>query len=207
MTSYDSLREQRGFTLIELSVSTVLLMIVGLLMFMTISYATSASAVSGAKLEAQASVRDVLRAMTAEIQTAAKKDNTTITPTVSALQVVSATKIVFQVPTDTMGSTWSTPITYEFINEDKGGGAATGNGMLDSGEDANGDQALTRCVLRTQGTNKRVLGAANNISNVQFALNTAKDALSITVSASKVANGRRKNLVAASASTQVFMQN
>ena len=182
-----------------------LLTIMGLLMFLTVSYATSASAVSDAKLEAQASVRDVLNAMAKEIQMAAKKDNATITPNVAALQVVSPTKIVFQVPLDSLGSTWSTPITYELVNEDNGG--AAGNGLLDSGEDANGDGALTRCIVRTQGTEKQVLGAANNISSVLFALNTAKDSLSITVTATKATNNRRKDLATASANTQVFLQN
>lgn len=206
MKTHNAIREQRGFTLVELTVSMLLMTIVGLLMFLTISYATSASAVSDAKLEAQSSVRDALSAMAKEVQMAAKKENTTITPNVAALQVVSATKIVFQVPTDNLGSTWSTPITYEFINEDKATGGA-GNARLDSGEDSNSDKALTRCILRTQGTDKRVLGAANNISNVQFALNTTKDALSITVTSTKATNNRRKDLVTASASTQVFLQN
>jgi hypothetical protein len=176
-------------------------------MLMTINYATSAEMVSSAKLQAQASLRDVLRDMTNEIQLAAKKDNTVLNPPVKALSVVSPTQIVFQIPADSLGSTWSTPITYQFVNEDTGRGSATKNGLLDTGEDANNDKALTRCITRTQGGKARVIAAANNLSNVQFALNGTKDVLTITVSASKATNNRRHDLISVTASSQVYLQN
>jgi prepilin-type N-terminal cleavage/methylation domain-containing protein len=196
-----------GFTLLELSISMAILSIISLLTLAVTNSTTSASVVAGAKEGVQASLRDALSEMTNELQLAAKRSNAGLVPPLQALRLVSATEVVFQVPVDSNGMVWSQPITYRFVYEDTGLGANGNNGRLETGEDANNDHALTRCIQRIQGTNRRALGAANEIRNVQFALNAANDILSITVTATKAINNRRHDLVTVTAASQVYLLN
>ena len=195
-----------GFTLLEVSISMAILVVVSLLTFVVTQSSTSAIAVSEAKEMAQASVRNALADMASELSLASKKSNAGLTPPLEALRVVSPTEIVFQVPSGTSGTVWSAPITYRFVNEDVGANA--NNARLDSGEDANGDGALTRHIVRIQGETQRVMGAVNDISNVQFTLNPpTNDMVTITVAATKAINNRRHDLVSATATCTVYLVN
>src|SRR5690606_10240154 len=85
----------------------------------------------------------------------------------------SPVELIFQVPAGNSGRKWSPRIRYRFINED-----VNGNSWLDAGEDLDGDQQLSRRIVRIQDTNgdgdttdpgeTRPLGTANALSNVQF---------------------------------------
>jgi hypothetical protein len=183
-----------------------ILVVVSLLVFVVTQSTTSAVTVSEAKETAQASVRNALAEMTSELALASKHTNVGLIPPLAALNVVSPTEITFQVPVGTSGTVWSTPITYRFVNEDVG--ANGDNARLDSGEDEDGDGALTRHVARIQGETQRVLGTANDISNVVFALNPpANDMLTITMTATKAINDRRHDRVSATATSTVYLVN
>jgi prepilin-type N-terminal cleavage/methylation domain-containing protein len=198
--------ERSGFTLVEMTISMAILVVVSLLTFVVTQATTSAIAVSQAKEMAQASVRNALADMTVEVALASKKSNTAFVPQLDALTVVSPTEIVFQVPAGSSGTIWSAPITYRFINEDVGPNG--GNARLDSDEDTDGDLALSRHIERIQGETRRVMGAANDISNVQFSLNPpTNDVLTITVSATKATNNRRQDLISVTATSSVYLVN
>jgi prepilin-type N-terminal cleavage/methylation domain-containing protein len=198
--------EPSGFTLVEMTISMAILVVVSLLTFVVTQATTSAIAVSQAKEMAQASVRNALADMTTELALASKKTNTAFVPQLDALTVVSGAEIVFQVPASSSGTVWSAPITYRFINEDVGPNG--GNARLDDGEDTDGDLALSRHIERIQGETRRVVGAANDISNVQFSLNPpTNDVLRITVTATKAINNRRHDLVSSTATSSVYLTN
>jgi len=200
---------QLGFTLLELTVSMSMLLVVSMLTLLVTSTSSSAVALSEAKETAQSSVRDSMTAMTAELALASKKSNTeTVAPlSLQSLQVVNPGEIVFQVPLDSSGELWSTPITYRFVDEDIGEGEYANNGQLDPGEDTDGDGALTRRIVRIQGDTQMALCPANDLSGVQFALSAAGDVLTINVSASKAVSNRRRDLVTATASSRVYLTN
>jgi len=196
-----------GFTLVELTVSMTILTVVSALMFVVLQSSTSAIGLAEAKETAQASLRDTLGAMTRELQLASKTTNPALVPPLQGLQVVNPQEIVFQVPVNSFGTVWSTPITYRFINEDGGTHEGANNGRLDDGEDADGDGALTRRVVRIQDGQERPLAPSNDMSAVQFALNATNDVLTITLSASKPTSDRRHDLACATATSQVYLQN
>lgn len=198
-----SIKQAQGFTMLELTMSMALLATIGVLTFTVINSLNAGMALSAAKDQAQACVRDALAAMTAELEQASKKTNTALTPALAALSVPSTSSVQFQVPADNQGSAYSQAILYTFVNED-----ANANGLLDAGEDSNNDGILTRCVTRTQtGATQRVVGGVNGLSSVQFALNTAGDILTITITASCAVNNRRHDLVSATASSSVYLHN
>ena len=201
-----SISGRHGFTLLEMSISMAILVVVSLLTFVVTTSTTSAIAVSQAKEMAQASVRNTLADMTSELALASKKTNAALAPPLQALTLVSSTEILFQIPADSNGVVWSAPITYRFINEDVG--ANGGNARLDSGEDTDGDGALSRHIERIQGETRRVVGAANDVSSVQFALNPpTNDILTITVTATKATNNRRQDIISATATSSVYLLN
>jgi prepilin-type N-terminal cleavage/methylation domain-containing protein len=199
-------RGRSGFTLLEVTISMAILVVVSLLTFVVTQSATSAIAISQAKEMAQASVRNALADMSNELALASKKSDAGLAPPLQALSVVSPTEIVFQVPADSNGTTWSAPITYRFIDEDVG--ANGGNARLDSSEDTDGDGALTRHIVRIQGETQRVMGGVNDISGIQFALNPpTNDVLTITVNSTKAINNRRHDLISATATSSVYLSN
>jgi prepilin-type N-terminal cleavage/methylation domain-containing protein len=195
--------ERAGFTLLELTISMAILVVVSGLTFVVTQSTTSAVAVSEAKEMAQAGVRNALTDMTNELSLASKKTNAGLVPPLAALQVVSASEILFQIPDGTSGTTYSEPITYRFENED-----VNGNAILDSGEDKDEDGALTRHIIRIQGDTRRVMGTTNNVSAVQFSLNApTNDMLTITLTATKAVNDRRRNLISSTATSTVYLSN
>lgn len=191
-----------GFTLMEVTVSVGITAVIGFLMLTVVNSINAAVDLSQTKDSVQASVRDTLTAMTTELEQASKKTNTALTPALAALAVPTTTSVVFQVPTDNLGQTFSQPITYTLVNED-----TNRNGRMDTGEDANNDRVLTRCIRRTQAGVSRTLGAANDVANVQFALNATGDVLTITVTGSRAINNRRHDLITATASSSVYLHN
>lgn len=198
-----AMRQRRGFSLLELTVSVSILTVVSLLSFIVVRASAASSALATAKEQAQQCVRGVMDEMTREIATASRLNNTALTPKLTALTLNSATSITFQVPTDTSGTLYSTPVTYQFENED-----TTINARLDAGEDKNGDGLLTRRIMRTQDGKTWILGGANDVASLTFALNPpANDTVTVTVTATKAVNNRRHDLVTATASTSVNLVN
>jgi prepilin-type N-terminal cleavage/methylation domain-containing protein len=207
MITTTTLQKNAGFTLLEMTVSITILVAVSFLMFTAMQVAAGIMAVSDAKEVAQASLRDTLREMERELQLSAKAPNPALIPPLQQLQVVNPSEIVFQIPVNSTGTQWSTPITYRFINEDNGDGSGAHNALLDAGEDTDGDGALTRRVVRIQDGESRPLSPCNDLSAVQFALNPTNDILTTTLTASKANVSRRHDVIFVTTSTQVYLIN
>ncbi len=196
-----------GFTLIEVMISTGILVIISVLMYSVLQNTVSAQAVAEAEELAQTSVRNAMMMMSQEIELAAKADHPALAPPVEAIDVPNANEVTFQIPVNNTGTVWSAPITYRFINEDAEDHEGGGNGVLDEGEDVNEDGILTRHVLRIQEDSQQVVGGANDLSDVRFELNDNGDMLTITVSGTKRTTLRRHDLARATATARVYLLN
>jgi prepilin-type N-terminal cleavage/methylation domain-containing protein len=203
-------RRRGGFTLLELSMAVGILSIVAVLLFAAMASSASAVSTSEARRRAHTSVRDVTQVIQAELELAGKDDDPAVGLTGLQVNNAGQPSIVFQVPLDQTGDNWSTPITYRYVNED-----ANNNGILDAGEDTDANGVLTRHIERVQDANDdgdtddpgevRVLGAANDLSNVAFARNN--DQVTVTVTAS-VAFGRgMQNQTQAAITKAVYLLN
>lgn len=205
-----------GFTLLEITMAAAILVIIGVLGLFAFQSATSALEVAMAKDDAQTSVREVLVAMTRELQLAAKTGNASFIPILEEVEVLtnpvpgSPIEIAFQTPLDGAGRNWSTRIRFRYINED-----LNGNGRLDSGEDTDGDGALSRRILRIQDRNNdgdttdpgevMVVGGANDITNCQFARNGS--VVTISLAAGKRIGKQRTHPATASVISRVYLSN
>ncbi len=199
-----------GFTLLETMIAVGVMSILMVAMFGALQVSMQSERLANAKVRVQSNVRDVLPDVIREIEIAARPATAAGFAGVTGIRVfrdgaqmaanVPGDMIVFQVPTDDAGATWSTPIQYRFVNED-----VNGNGYLDIGEDTvnaldpaqdgNGDGILTRWIVREQDLNgdgnfnglgeRRVVKGVNEFQAVQFTLNPAGDFLTITLVARK----------------------
>ncbi len=206
----------QGFTLIELLFSMSLLSIVGLLAFVAVMTSAESAAVASAEDIVQQNLRDTMTLIAMDIPMASKTANEMLD--LDAIAVVenpvagSPVELVFQTPLDNQGAQWSTPIRLRFVNED-----ANSNGILDEGEDLDGDGLLTRRLMRIQDRNSNgntsepgeaiPLGSANELSNVEFILNADGNMLTVALSASKQIDPRRISLVTGTLSRQFYIMN
>ncbi|MBN2310853.1 MAG: prepilin-type N-terminal cleavage/methylation domain-containing protein [Candidatus Hydrogenedentes bacterium] len=206
----------QGFTLLELMISLSILAVIGALGLVALNSSTSAMAVSQAKGDVQRGVRDVVLAMSRELQLASNNGDASLSPPLVPVAIVdnpatgSPVEVVFQVPADGTGRVWSRAIRFRFENED-----TNGNARLDSGEDLNGDGLLQRRVMRLQDRNgdgdfsdggeQSPVGGFNNLSNVQF--NLAGDLLTVTVTATRLVGTRRTAPVTATSSNRIYLVN
>ncbi|MCC6489264.1 MAG: prepilin-type N-terminal cleavage/methylation domain-containing protein [Candidatus Hydrogenedentes bacterium] len=206
----------RGFTLVELVISMAILAIISVLGVVALQTSTTSMATAESKADVQDNVRDVLAAMTRELQMASKVSDDSLTPPLDAVAVNanpaagSPTELVFQIPTSGSGRNWSRAIRYRYINED-----ANENGRLDSGEDLDSDGVLSRRIVRIQDLNAdgdtadtgetMPVGGANDLSGVQFA--RTGDVITITLTSEKFLSGRRSDPVRVTVSSDVYLQN
>ena len=175
-----------GFTLLELTVSTAVLAIVGLLAYLAATTSAQSAASADALMVSQDNVRSVMLAVSREVQLAYKDDDLSILPEVRGLETPAPGEVLFQVPRPDANPAVSTPIRYRWVDED-----LNTNSLLDDEEDVDGDGRLTRCLVRLEDLDgdglfaspgeRRIIGSANNISGVQFARNG--DTLTITLAA------------------------
>lgn len=206
----------RGFTLVELVISMAILTIISVLGVVALQTSTSSVATAESKADVQDNIRDVLAAMSRELQMASKISDDSLTPPLDAVTVNqnpapgSPTELVFQTPTNGSGRNWTRPIRFRFVNED-----ANENGRLDEGEDLDDDGVLSRRVLRIQDRNgdgdtidvgeRAPVGGANDLSDVQFV--RVGDVVTITLTAQKLMKGRLTDPVRVSVTTDVYLQN
>lgn len=207
---------RQGFTLLELLISmailTVFMLLGGLAVQMSITSVDTAEAAG----MVQAEVRNVLQAVSAELALSAKRGNDALTPPLQDVTITenpapnAPIELVFQVPLDDVGRTWSNPIRYRFVTED-----ANGNARLDPGEDSNGNGRLDRCIERIQDRNgdgdaddpgeRTVLAGANNLNDVRFA--RVGNEIVVTVEATRLPGRQRIRPVTARVTGRVYLLN
>lgn len=215
-------KSNHGFSLLELSISTALLAIISLLAYYALAGSTESAALAQSKSELQGNLRDTMAIITREVGAAyteriSEGDPQTLPPKlVGPIQVAeSGDRITFQVPVPRAQGLpeASLPITIFHENEDTIG---VPNAVLDPGEDANADGALTRRLVRVQDGVQTPLGAANTISQVRFtlvpnqnALDNTLTTLRIELEASKLHGpaGDQQKLVRGSLSSLVHLHN
>lgn len=162
----------RGFTLLEVLVSMSVLSIVSLLGFIVIRSSYESQALVEAQGAVQRELRDVMSALTADLELAYAPPKTqSVTNPEGVEPIVAAPdqhSVQFYRPvpdTSAQGFRWTGPITLLFEHED-----TNDNGLLDAGEDANSDGILTRRIVRQVGENATPVGSANHLSSVRFEL-------------------------------------
>lgn len=207
---------KHGFTLMELMVVIAVLAIVGVLGITAVHTSSSALDTASAKSVVQDNLRDTLARMKAELQLAAKRPDPSLLPPLQAVAVNAnpapkcPTEIVFQTPEDDTALRWTNPIRFRFYNED-----TNGNGLLDSGEDTDGDRSLSRRILRLEDKNgdgdtndageRTVVAGANNLSNVQFAINN--NVVTVTLVSRQFQGMDKTHPIEATVSTDIYLQN
>lgn len=202
----------QGFTLTELLIVAAILVVIGALTMTALRSSSSSMEVADAKSQVQKEVRDVMQALTRELQLASTRADDSLNPVLNAIAVVdnpaagSPVEVVFQTPRDNSGSQWWPPTRLRYVNED-----ANGNGLLDDGEDLDGDGLLSRRMLRItdqnqDGTNEEMIfGGANNLSNVQFTLDGRQ--LTVLITSTKFLGIEKESTVSASVTNRIFLQN
>lgn len=181
-------KSNKGYTLVELSISMGILSIVSLLGWVVINTSNQAAQMTNANAAVQSNLRDCFGAISAEVRQAYSErvvDSDMAPDDVTAISVSDdGSSITFQIPQPSETEpvpVASQPITIAWVNEDLSLPTDPGFAKLDPGEDADGDGVLARRLVRTQGNDSRILGASNDLSNVLFELvpsaNTASDRL------------------------------
>ncbi|HOV31890.1 MAG TPA: prepilin-type N-terminal cleavage/methylation domain-containing protein [Candidatus Hydrogenedens sp.] len=168
-----------GFTLIEMTISVALLGIISLLSFIALESSVKSSTLAAAQNEIDSALRDTFNGLSEVVKQAYTTESTNVTPPtapngVEPIQVQNegySIQFFIPVPVNTPALIQaSQPITIMYENEDHSSEENPPNAILDDGEDTNNDKALTRRLVMIQGNNRRVLGSANCISNVEFQL-------------------------------------
>jgi prepilin-type N-terminal cleavage/methylation domain-containing protein len=182
--------KHRGYTLIETMVAVSILSFIALLSWVVIRSSHESTTLAASKSIVQQNLRDVMNALTAELELAYAQPLAGITNTrinSEDIRVSSDGRTVTYwrpAPLEEMtGHQEIGPIVIRFEDEDVDEEVTgdseidPGNAKLDPGEDKNGDGTLTRRVVRIFNGQTIVLGAANDLANVQFQLlpNVAPD--------------------------------
>lgn len=210
----------QGYSLLEIMLAMAILAIVSALSFVVLQGATETTALTTAKSEVQANLRDVMAAITSEVRSAyTDKTIATLDPQFLPIGVVAPAvssggkTLTFMVPIPSGAAiTNSSLITYRFENEDGLNGGNV-NGRLDDGEDADGDGLLNRRVIREQDGELQTIGSVNDLSDVRFALlpdatnNQFSTTLFIHVESSKGYGLTEDRVVRADSETTIHLQN
>jgi type II secretory pathway pseudopilin PulG len=207
-------RHNAGFTVLELSISVALLVIVSLLGFIASSGSLKSADLTGRMTTLEGELRATMQTLSTQVQPAVKKARSGfVLPTGAvALTVVNPTTITYVVPTGMAGKTFSGLYTIQFISEDKPDatieGGTYGNGELDAGEDTDGDGMLDRNLVLTRpdGT-KQMLGGANHLANVTFALSADGSMLEVTMVASMRLEAGKTRMLLYTLTSNIYLMN
>ena len=168
---------RNGFTLLELMVSMAILSVVSLLGFIVVRSSYEGQTLIEAQGLVSGDLRAVMAALTSELELAYMEPRRASVLRPEEVENVEVSEdghtITFYRPVadeSPRGYRWEGPIRFTWLSEDLPGTDGEGNAVLDEGEDANGNGVLDRHVLRIQGEDTRVIGAANTISRVEFEL-------------------------------------
>jgi len=209
--------QNSGFTLVELSISVVLLTVVTLLGFVASSSSLKANDLNFRMTTLQEDARSTMRALSDHVQRAVRRPPPGIPLPSNAqeLKIVDTANpkaITFVLPTDLTGIAFTDLITIQFESEDKAAtgidGGEYGNGKLDSGEDANSDGLLNRRLVMVwpDGT-REVLGGCNDLANVAFSLSDDGTLLGVTITASMRLETGKTRMLKYSLASNIFLMN
>lgn len=168
-----------GFTLIEVTISATLIATISLLSFLALQSSVKSASLSYVQNEIDSDLRNTFNELSELVKQAYTEVTTNVTPPVAppgaeAIQLQNngqSLRFFVPVPVNTPEFVQSSqPILVQYENEDRSSEGVPPNAILDVGEDTNGDGALTRRLVMIQGDNRRVIGSANCISNVEFQL-------------------------------------
>lgn len=224
-------KRNHGFTLAETIIAFSILTIVSLLAYIVLSSSTEAARLTEAQAQLQASLRDVMQQIGAEVRPA--YSDRSIKPknpgevssigndpgdlpvgTISVAIGADGRSIRFQRPQPSNTAPVPQPtsvITIGLQSEDAG--FADGDAKLGSGEDVDGDGVLTRRVVRTQDGNTTTLGGVNDVADLQFSLMANADAgdlnlttLRVRIVASRIV-GAKQRLIRADLESRIHLEN
>lgn len=214
--------KNKGYSLLEVSISMALLSIVSLMGFMALKSSTESAALSQAQGEIQANLRDVMTELVGTVREAYTQRTVDVVPPLapegaaSVLVNAAGNSLTFQVPEPSASPglvVASAPITVRFENEDVAEGAVGPNARLDSGEDKNGNGMLDRRLLWTQAGETRVVGGANNLSQARFELrpnavnNNLRTTLYVFLEATKRYGGGEGILIRGQLESTIHLEN
>ncbi len=215
-------RTRTGYSLIEVMVAVGILSVVSVLSFIVLRSSNEAVSLATAKSEVQGNLRDVMAAISREVEAAFIPEHVSRTPermNAEDIEVLSdGREIRFWKVEQSPNSLLPVevgPLRIFLESEDLG--LVSGNPMnakLDPGEDENGDGALTRRVVLERDDTERTLAAANDVADLQFALlpsNNEEDErltrLQVTLTASRRHGFNNEHLVTATLTSVIQMSN
>ena len=202
-----------GFTLLELTISTALLVIIFSLGLVAMKTSSASVSLNRGKSQLQEEARRLMLVLTQELEQAIKPapQGTTIPYGAKALTIINGGQgIRFQIPANPAFTAFSAPIEYRFQTEDTpvaGGLFPFGNAWLDPGEDSNNDGILNRNIVRVQGGQTRALGAANSIADATFELLENGNLLRISLVLTAPIGDTRSQLVTYEFQRDIYLMN
>lgn len=208
-----------GFTLVELSISIALIVLISLLGYLASSGSLKSVDLTQRMTTLQEELRSTMRALSDQVQPAVKaaRAGLELPAGAQALTIVDTADphaISFTVPTDMTYTVFSGVTTIQFETEDLPAASIEngqyGNGVLDSGEDKNGDAMLNRrlVMIRPDGT-RQVLGGSSHLANVTFNLSADGSMLGVTMVATmRLETGKSKTrMLLYTLTSSIFLMN
>ena len=203
-----------GFTLLELTMSVVLIVFVSALGFVAVQTTADSVTTTQVQTQLQGEARSIIISLSREVEPAVQPvlaGEEVLPPNVEGLQVLDGGRTLrFQTPTNALFTTFSAPITIAYENEDLAdaeSGSPIGNAVLDDGEDTNEDGALTRRLVRRQGGATEVLGAGNSVADVRFELQENGDVLRVTLLLTTPMGNERDRLIRYQIQEDIYLMN
>jgi Tfp pilus assembly protein PilE len=202
-----------GFTLVEVTMAAALIFILASLGFIAVQTSATAVNVNNGRAILQSEARSIMLELAREVELAIQPvgPGETLPPGAQGLRVQDGGRAIqFLVPVDGTFTLFSAPITFTLENEDTPetqAGSTTGNARLDSGEDLNNDDILTRRIVRTQSGITRVIGGSNNVANAVFELLDNNDVLRVTLLLTLPISNRQDQLLRYEVQQDIYLMN
>ncbi len=179
------MQQNGGFTLLEVTIAAALILIVSALGLVAIQSSARAVELNQALANIQQDARGAMLALSREVEFAVKPAPTgySLPPNVQGIRTVQGGNgVVFQVPTNREGTSFSQPITVSFDEE---------------------NQRLER----EQAGAVRVLGSANTIEFAEFDLRDDDSVLRITMTVARPIASPTGQMSRFTLQTDVYLMN
>ena len=202
-----------GFTLLELTISTALIIVVFALGLIAVKSSSASVSLNRGKAQLQEEARRLMIVLGQELEQAVKPApaGMSLPYGVKALTILNNGEGVrIQLPNNEAFTSFGTAIEYHFETEDSpvaGSNPPVGNAWLDPGEDANNDGILNRHIVRVQNGQSRILGAANSIAHANFELIDAGNVLRISLILTAPMGDTRSALVRHELQRDIYLMN